>query len=292
MPPPDFAGINVAGAKLFMGKFNESRASFEKIVAVRDVEYIRELQGLLGYNYLVMSLAWNAHTLWCLGYPDFALKSAETAIEFAREFVQPFNQSIAITYRALMSDWYAEPSEFAARALEAYQQAIECRAPYYSAWSNILVRFGETMQQPDTSNLARLRSAIDDFAKTGARVRLPLYFCLLARACHRAGQIEPAQEALEKAFLASEQNNEHWWDAELHRLRGELWLAQGMEADKVEAFFFVRLKLPDPNRHDPLSCAPRAAWHDCGRNKGNTLKPVVCYRPFTVGLQKDSIRRT
>ena len=70
MPPPDFAGINVAGAKMSMGKFDESRAWFEKIVAVRDVEYIRELQGLLGYNYLVMSLAWNAHTLWCLGYPS------------------------------------------------------------------------------------------------------------------------------------------------------------------------------------------------------------------------------
>ena len=207
--------------------------------------------------------------------------------------MQPFNQSIAITYRALIA-LVCGTRRIAARALEAYQQAIECRAPYYSAWSNILVRFGETMQQPDTSNLARLRAALEGFTKTGARVRLPLYFCLLTRACHRAGQIEPAQEALEKAFLASEQNNEHWWDAELHRLQGELWLARGMEADKVEACFFRSLEVARAQKARSLELRAATSLARLRQKQGNhaevynLLSPI--YACFTEGFDTPDLK--
>jgi predicted ATPase len=44
-------------------------------------------------------------------------------------------------------------------------------------------------------------------------------------------------EAIEQGLTESLHNNERWWDAELHRLRGELIWAQGAETDEVEAAF-------------------------------------------------------
>ncbi len=85
MSPP-FAEIYLAGAKLLMGQMVEARKLFEKIVAMRDDKHIRDLQESQGLNYLVHGLAWNAHALWCLGYPQTALSRAQAAIEFAREF--------------------------------------------------------------------------------------------------------------------------------------------------------------------------------------------------------------
>ena len=82
--PPPFAEIYLAGAKLHMGQMAEARALFEKIVAVRDNNHIRDLQESQGLNYLVHGLAWNSHALWCLGYPQSALNSAQAAVELAR----------------------------------------------------------------------------------------------------------------------------------------------------------------------------------------------------------------
>ena len=42
---------------------------------------------------------------------------------------------------------------------------------------------------------------------------------------------------LAEALAEAGQTNEHWWDAEIHRLRGELMWAQGGDLNDVEAAF-------------------------------------------------------
>ena len=172
-----------------------------------------------------------------------ALNSAQAAIAFAREFAQPFNQALAITYLAMLQTWQADTDTFLAYAEEACTLTREYKAPYYHAWANILMCFARAEQQPDADNLTRLRNAIHVFTETGARVRLPVYFSLLAQACLKAGRWEEGLDALEQALAESLQNNEHWWDAEIHRLRGELMWAQGADPDDIEAAFQRALEI-------------------------------------------------
>lgn len=243
LTPPPFAEIYLTGAKLHMGQMVEARELFEKIVAVRDDKHIRDLQESQGLNYLVHGLAWNSHALWCLGYPETALSSAQAAIELAREFVQPFNQALAITYLAMLQAWCANAETFRADAEAAYALSDEYKAPYYRAWASILLRFAQTEQQPDAENLVHVRQAIHTFTETGARIRLPVFFSLLAQACLIAGRWEEGLDALEQALTESLQNDEHWWDAEIHRLRGELMRAQGAAPSEVEAVFQRALEI-------------------------------------------------
>ncbi len=204
---------------------------------MRNDQHIRNLQESQDSNYLVHGLAWNAHALWCLGHPQEALRSAQAAVEFAQEFAQPFNQAMAITYLAMLQTWQADTDTLLAQAEEACTLTTEYKAPYYHAWANILMRFARAEQQPDAANLAPLRNTIQAFIETGARIRLPVYFSLLAQACLAAGRWEEGLAALELALAESLQNNEHWWDAEIHRLRGELMWAQGAEPGDIEAAF-------------------------------------------------------
>lgn len=241
--PPPFAEIYLAGAKLLMGQMVEARKLFEKIVAVRDDKHIQDLQESQGLNYLVHGLAWNSHALWCLGYPRLALGCAQAAIEFAREFVQPFNQALAVTYLAMLQALRADAETFLAHAKDAYTLAMEYKAPYYHAWAGILLHFALAEQQPDAENLTHLRNAIGVFTETGARIRLTLYFSMLAQVCLKAGRWEEGLDALEEALAESLQNNEHWWDAEIHRLRGELMWAQGADPNDVEAAFQRALEI-------------------------------------------------
>jgi tetratricopeptide (TPR) repeat protein len=240
--PPPFAGIYLAGAKLFLGQIADARDLFEKVVADRNNEHIRDLLESHGLNYLVHGLAWNSHAIWCLGYPQRALKCAHAAIESAREFDHPFNQVLASTYLAMLLTWQADADTFLAQAEDACNLALEYKAAYYHAWARILLCFARAKQRPATDSLTRLRSAIDAFIETGARVRLPVYFSLLAQACLDAGQLAEGQAVLEQALSESLRHNERWWDAEIHRLRGELLWAQGAEPGDVEAAFLRALE--------------------------------------------------
>ncbi|MCB0185263.1 MAG: hypothetical protein KDE31_13405, partial [Caldilineaceae bacterium] len=243
MTPPPFTEIYLTGVKLLRGQMVEARELFEKIVAVRNDKHIQDLQESQGLNYLVHGLAWNAHGLWCLGYPQLALDRAQAAIGLAREFVQPFNQALAVTYLAMLQAWRADRETFLAHAHQAYSLTVEYKAPYYQAWAGILYHFALAEQEPDAEKLAQLRQAVDVFIETGARIRLPLYFSLLAQVCLKSGRWQEGLEALAEALAESLQNNEHWWDAEIHRLRGELLWAQGADLNDVEAAFQRALEI-------------------------------------------------
>jgi predicted ATPase len=56
-----------------------------------------------------------------------------------------------------------------------------------------------------------------------AGARLPYYRGLLAEALGWSGQIDEAMQVLDDAFAGVRKTEEHWWEPELHRLRGELF---------------------------------------------------------------------
>jgi tetratricopeptide (TPR) repeat protein len=78
-----------------------------------------------------------------------------------------------------------------------------------------------------------------------ARVERPLFVGLLADALRKSGRPEEAVAALDEAFAEAEQNEETWWTAELHRVRGELWLAAPANAsgDAAEQSFRKAIEL-------------------------------------------------
>jgi hypothetical protein len=293
-PPPPFIGISLAGARILQGQMMESRKLFETMVAVRDEKHILDLQESQGVNYLVLGLAWNAHALWCLGYPDSALASAHASIQIARQFAQPFNQALACTYFALLQEWCASASSFRAGAEQALELSSECKAQYYHAWAKILVEFAHASPQPDADRLANLYNAIDDFAETGAHARLPIYLSQLARACSRAGRAREGLALIEQALAESAQNNEHCWDAELHRLVGELRRMQGAEQAEIEAAFRQSMAVARAQQAKSLELRAGVSlarlWQANGQSRAakQLLEPI--YGWFTEGFDTPDLQ--
>jgi tetratricopeptide (TPR) repeat protein len=287
-PPPPFTGINLAGAKLFMGQMTEARELFEKIISVRDDKHVRDLQASQGLNYLVHGHAWNAHTLWCLGYPQQALTVARTAVEFAQEFAQPFNQALARTYLAMLMEWCADPALFLSQAEDANAFASTIKSTYYQAWTNILVCFARTRRQTDAKDVGQFYDSIRTFTETGAHVRLPVFYSLLARACQKAGQIDQGLEAIELGLSESLRNGERWWDSELHRLRGELIWSQGADTGDVEAAFQRSIEIAHSQSAKSLELRAATSlarlWHANGRSAEakQLLQPLYAW--FSEGF--------
>ncbi len=294
-PPPPFAAISYAGTKLHMGELMEAREQFEKIVAVRDEAHILDLQESQGLNYLVHGHAWNAHVVWILGYPQKAAASSEAAVQFAYQYTQPFNLALAITYQATLQEFCADLATFRQHAEEASSLTQEYKAPYYHAWSNILACFARARQQADAKRLASLQDAIQAFTDSGARLRLPYYFSLLARARAAAGLHEEGLEAIEQGLIESLNHNERWWDAELHRLRGELIWSMGAEVDEVEAAFRRALEIAQSQQAKSLELRATTSlarlWHATGRSAAARELLAPLYAWFSEGFDTPDLQK-
>jgi DNA-binding SARP family transcriptional activator/predicted negative regulator of RcsB-dependent stress response len=292
--PPRSAFAMLAGVRIQMGRFEEACADLDDLVREADPSQLQRLQASQGLNYEVLARAWQSHALWCLGRPDTAFEEASRALRLARELGQPFSQAIAATYLALLQQLRADPATFRRQAQEALELSTEFKATYYRAWAAILVAYGETLERPEATTLGRLRSAIDAFKSTGARLRLSYYLALLADAHLRAGEANAGLALVEEALSLGRETSERWWDAELHRLRGELLLSGGAEAAEAEAALKRALEIARGQQARSLELrAARAlagVWAGAGRTAEarDLLAPLVSF--FTEGLESPDLK--
>jgi predicted ATPase len=74
------------------------------------------------------------------------------------------------------------------------------------------------------------------YRATGAEVWVPHYVALLAGACEIAGRIEESLTLLDEAFQVVERTGERWFEAELHRHKGQLLVRQGQSEAAEELY--------------------------------------------------------
>ncbi len=233
--PPPFAGVMLAGARLHLGRITDANAHFAQIITAYDPDQLLHLQESQGANYAALARAWQAHALWCLGYPQQALNRGLDAVKLVQNLDQPFNQALVSAYLALLQQMRADEAVAREHAENALALTSKYQAPYYHVWAGILVSYALALEQPDEERSGRLRGSITQFKASGARLRLPYYLSLLAQVYGRAGRAEEGLACIDEALAEARAHNERWWDAELHRLRGEFLLMLGADAPDVEA---------------------------------------------------------
>ncbi|HEX6797587.1 MAG TPA: AAA family ATPase [Ktedonobacterales bacterium] len=285
---PSLSDMMAAGTHLHLGRASEANDMFERMIGPHDPTQSLDQLDSIGWNVAVHTRAWQAHALWCLGYPERALARGREAIQLARDLVLPFNQALASAYFAIVQQLRADVATAKVCAEEAVELGLEYRAPYYHAWAAILLRYAETWEHPDTPRLTRLREAIEEFKVPGARLRLPYYLWLLATVCRKAGRIEQAMAVLDEAFAAAEASNERWWDAELHRLRGELMEARGGHPREVEVALLQAAAIARAQhaRSLELRAAMSLARWWCGQGRADDARRRLSeiYGWFTEGF--------
>ncbi len=233
--PPPFADMMLAGVRLHLGRIIDANAQLAEVIAAHDPDQILHIQESQGSNYAAHARAWQAHALWCLGYPQQALQRALEAVKLVQDLGQPFNQALVSAYLALLQQLRADQAVAREHAEHAHELTSRYQAPYYHAWADILLSYSLALEQPDEEHIQRLRGSITAFKASSARLRLPYYLSLLARVYQKAGRAEEGLACIDEALSEARTYNERWWDAELHRLRGELLLMHGADASDAEA---------------------------------------------------------
>ncbi len=292
--PPPFADTMLAGARLHLGRVTEANAQFAEIIAAHDPDQLLHLQESQGVNYEALARAWQAHALWCLGYPEQALSRGLGAVKLVEDLDQPFNQALVSAYLALLQQLRADEAVARVHAEGSLALTSKFQAPYYRAWADILVSYALALEQPDEECIRKLRDSITAFKASSARLRLPYYLSLLAQVCCKAGRVEEGLAAIKEALTEARTHNERWWDAELHRLRGELLLMHGADIADVEAAFLraIEIARSQQARSLELRAVMSLAWFWSAQNRSDDAKHRVnnVYGWFTEGFDTPDLQ--
>jgi tetratricopeptide (TPR) repeat protein len=183
--------------------------------------------------------------LWLLGYPQQAQAHATFALRCAEYETSPFGVSniyyvTSLLYRELRDVPILQRLAESMATLSARYELPPTNRLHgltYQGW--ILAQQG-LMQEA----IARLTPHIEHIRSTEHTMFQTDRLCILAAVYLQTGWLAQAEAILDEALLMSAHYHERWYDAELHRIHGDLALAQGnmtqAECDYQQALSVAR----------------------------------------------------
>lgn len=237
-----------------------------------------------------------SRALLLLGYPDRSAGEADKAVSRAKSLGFPFTTALALSHGVLNALLRGDLEQVAAHVDGAIANSVmhELRDTEQMAR---FVKGSLLSQDGDFENgLDMMRKALAAQSRAVQGYH-PLYFSLylghIAAAHMAGGEHETGLDMLNGAIRAVQTTNERFFEAELHRLRGDALMALGRK-DEAESELLDALRIA---RHQharwwELRAATSLArhWHDRGRSREaySTLQPVYAW--FVEGFDTATLR--
>ena len=286
---PLIVGHRLIGTSLMCtGDVAESRAHYDQAVALYDPAEHRPLATRFSVDSRVSVLSYRSWALWLLGYPEAALADADRAISDAREI----GQAATLMYALSHTFTYFECGNYAkAEAVldELVALADEKGSLFWKAagMTNRGCVLALTGKAADAVH--KITSGITASRSTGATAWIPSYLSYLARAYAELRQFDDAWRCIGEAMTTMETTKERLWEAEVHRIAGEVAL-KSPKPDRAKAEAYFEHALAVARTQQAKSLELRAAmsmarlWRDQGKRDEarNLLAPV--YGWFTEGF--------
>jgi predicted ATPase len=169
-----------------------------------------------------MAFAQSSWALWHRGYPDQSARAADRALALSRQLGHAHTLSLAFWFAGMAAVFARDVVTVYACSNDCVARASEHGFAQWAAIGRILQGWADAQKGEATTGIALIRDGMAATEATGSRVFTPLYLTLLAEALALAGKIEEGLGTLDDALAKAAASGETGWDAEIHRLRGEL----------------------------------------------------------------------
>jgi class 3 adenylate cyclase/predicted ATPase len=273
----------------YRAQFAGARACYEKAIATYDDrERTKSWAAYTGHNASVTHRCYLALALWHLGYPDQAFRVDRETRELARTIGHAFSLGHAVDFSACLYQFCRLGAEAQAAGEEEIAIAIEQGFPLWHACGSLHKAAGMLLQGRRAEALPLLLKGLDAFRATGAGVRVPYYLGMLGEAYAQAGRFEDALQAFNEALAIAERNDDRFQEAELHRLKGELHLAESNDQATAERCFHTAIETA--RRQQGRAWELRATmslarlWQRQGRHGDARAALAAVYRTYTEGF--------
>jgi class 3 adenylate cyclase/predicted ATPase len=234
-----------------------------------------------------------AWCMWLLGFADEALRLGDQAPALADRARHGFSRSRGFYYCSVLHAFRREWPIVERRAAAAIASAQEQGLAMAAAVARIMQTSARAMLEPGDEAVAEMREAIAVYRATGSRHQGTYHLTLLAQALAARGRHGEGLATLREAASLAEDIGERFVEAEIHRLEGNLLLAEN-GSDEAEACYLKALEVARAQqaRSFELRAATSLArlWGEQGRSAEarDLLAPV--YGWFTEGFNTADLK--
>jgi class 3 adenylate cyclase/predicted ATPase len=232
---------------------------------------------------------------WLLGFPDRAAERVEEALALARDLQHPFTLALTLALGSIVRQFRQEPEQVRELGRQTFAHCTEQGFGFHGPQGLILEGWALAALGQIHKGVEQMRQGLASLRAVGADARRSYFLGLLAEVCLRVGQRDAGLDALSEALDLVESNGEHWWQAELHRLQGELLLTGAGNGEARACSCFERA-LDVSRQQKARSLELRAAtslarlWAKQGKHDQarDLLAPV--YDWFTEGFETADLK--
>jgi class 3 adenylate cyclase/predicted ATPase len=220
---------------LHTGEFLEALTHCEAGWALYDSERHHSHVAMYWLDPGVGCLCYGAWALMFLGRLDQALARVNQAVDLARRGGHAFSLAYALFFCTVLLQLRREPGPTRERAQELTVLAQQHGFPILGAWASLMLGCALVEEGRAREGSVMIREGERAIRSGGARVSRSGALTVLANAYDRAGDREPGLATVAEALDFVAQSEEHFYEAELHRLRGELLLQRGAGPAQADA---------------------------------------------------------
>jgi predicted ATPase/DNA-binding winged helix-turn-helix (wHTH) protein len=281
----------------FLGDQDVARRHFERVltdyVSSDNRAHIVRFQ----LDLRMTASAFLARLLWLQGFPDQAMRTAESSIGDARAPHHAVSLCYALVHAACpIALWVGElaTAEHYVRMLldHSTRHSLALWGAFGRSFQGVLdIKCGNL-----NTGLQLLRAGFDELGNARSALRSITFLGEMSEALGRTGRAEQGLAAIEGAIARSERAEESWPIADLLRVKGELLLLQCAENAAAAAEDHFRQALKFAGRQGALSLELRAATSLARllRGQGQSTDAMALLQPvydrFTEGFDTADLK--
>ncbi len=236
---------------------------------------------------------WGSLATWFLGYPDRALQRIGNALEQARSPDHSFSLASVLVRAALLRQLRREPEPL----LNVTAKAGEMAEAHGYGWIRATAVALAGWAKATEGDFSDLHRGLEMLAEMGAHLDRPYFLALLAETLAAQGATADAEAAIAEAFRYVGQSRSHFYEAELHRIRGWMLLESGINSRLDEAEAHLRQGLRIAREQQARSFELRGLMDLCllcrrrGRIDESVSELAALYRRFDEGFDTPDLQR-
>jgi len=277
-----------------LGDFEQALDHFGKALAVYDPTQHRDDSFLYALNPGVAMPCFAAWALWCTGRTDQSLQRIEEALTLARELSEPTGLAHAAFFASVIYQFRRDPLMAQYYAEAVIDISREHGLTLYGAMASIMQGWTLSKRGGATEAIDQIREGLAALDATGTYLVRPHFLALLAEVFCKVDRTDEALLLLDEALAMVNSKGERYYEAELHRQKGELLLKQAGNEAKAEDCFRQSLAIAESQHAKSWQLRTALSLARLYRSQGkvvearNLLAPI--YESFTDGFETDDLR--
>jgi predicted ATPase len=256
----------LSGTLLYMGNFESGRQ-----YAMRGVQILRSgnVQSYVEdfHTPAVGCLIYQAMSEWHLGEIASCHAKLGEAISLAKSLSDMNGLALALGWAANLAYFEHNPAEVDRLASDLIDLSTRHNFVYFLAVGAIYRGWARSVWGNAMEGIPWIEHGVRDSRATGTVLGLPYLLGLKAEALYLANRTSETLEAIDEAEALAERFEQHYFCAELHRLRGVFLASTGAEEIQIEASFGEAIRIAKQQKAVSLQKRAEASNAEYRRQK-------------------------